>query len=225
MSQPYQAGPLGSIVTLLLDHSVQAELELVGPQLKNIRDAMQQVKKSFAPKMQDLQRQAEAEKPKARAALMRGLMEEVDSTLGKTMRPDQVNRFRQIRLQQAGITAFTEEAVQRKLQLSDEQKSRIKGIVMRGTGEVAKAQRGAPGSRAEAVTTVQEQVRNAVMDVLSERQVTTWKEMIGEPFVFGAKGAKASSPADPGSGPGRKGPGSQGPSSKGPSEDPFSFGE
>jgi hypothetical protein len=225
MSQPYQVGPLGSIVTLLLDHSVQAELELVGPQLKNIRDAMQQVKKSFAPKIEDLQRQGEAEKPKARAALMQGLMEEVDSTLGKTMRPDQVNRFRQIRLQQAGITAFTEAAVQRKLQLSDEQKSRIKGIVMRGTGEVAKAQRGAPGSRAEAVTTVQERVRNAVMDVLSERQVTTWKEMIGVPFVFSAKGAKAPSPAAPGSGLGRKAPGSQGPSSKGPSEDPFSFGE
>ena len=29
------------------------------------------------------------------------------------------------------------------------------------------------------------------MDVLSERQVTTWKEMIGESFVFSAKGAKA----------------------------------
>ena len=125
MSQPYQVGPLGSIVTLLLDPSVQAELELVGPQLRNIRDAMQQVKKSFAPKMEDLQRQGEAEKPKARAALMQGLMEEVDSTLGKIMRPDQAKRFRQIRLRQAGITAFAEEAVQRELQLSDEQKSRI----------------------------------------------------------------------------------------------------
>ena len=204
MSQSYQVGPLGSIVSLLLDHSVQAELELAGPQLKNIRDAMQQVKKSFAPKIQDLQRQGEAEKPKARAALMQGLMEEVDSTLGKTMRPDQVNRFRQIRLQQAGITAFTEEAVQRNLQLSDEQKSRIKGIIMRGTGEVAKAQRGAPGSRAEAVTTVQEGVRNAVMDVLSEGQVTTWKEMIGQPFVFSAEDPKAPSPAAPGFGPGRR---------------------
>ena len=130
----------------MLDHSVQAELELAEAQLKkHFRDAMQQVKKSFAPKIQDLQRQGEAEKPKARAALMQGLMEEVDSTLGKTMRPEQANRFRQIRLQQAGITAFTEEAVQRKVQLSDEQKSRIKGIVMRGTGEVAKVQRGAPG--------------------------------------------------------------------------------
>ena len=75
------------------------------------------------------------------------------------------------------------------------------------------------------MTTVQERVHNAVMEVLSERQVTTWKEMIGESFVFSAEGAKAPTPAAPESGPGRKWPGSQGPSSKGVSEDPFAFEE
>ncbi len=117
--------------------------------------------------------------------------------LGEVLTKEQVERIKQIELQQLGIRAFTSAAVVEGLKLTDSQKTSITGI----SGDFSKESReistaafgGADGGKGkfdvekfrESQTKVQKLEKeyiSKIVDVLEDAQKTTWKEMIGAPF-------------------------------------------
>ena len=186
-----QQGPIAKTISLLLDPKVQKELHLATPQLKQIKESVDSLKESFMPSIRKVQNLPDSEKSKARPKLMRDVVRELDSLLEKAMRPEQVTRFQQIRLQKEGIAAFFDETVRDGLNLSPEQGAQIKSILQDGVRKTSAAQRATPGNRAQLVAEAQKKTEDAILGALSPEQAARWNAMQGAPFSFESTGGPA----------------------------------
>jgi serine/threonine protein kinase len=117
-----------------------------------------------------------------------------ENKLIENLRPEQALRLKQIAWQQAGAGAFGDADVVRALQLTTEQKEKVRAMRMdpRWGGR-----RGPGGFREEPGNGALEQV----LKVLTDKQKDTWRELVGESFKGEIK--HAFRPFGPGPGGGR----------------------
>jgi len=129
--------------------------------------------------------------------------EAVMKSLAEVLSADQMNRFKQIELQQRGYNALGDAKIQDALKLTDEQRSNLKTIqedIRREQKELF-----AGGTRGGDFKAAQEKMENfrkesttKVMGVLTADQKKAWRQMTGEPFKletpafggFGGAGGK-----------------------------------
>jgi Spy/CpxP family protein refolding chaperone len=173
----------GGAPMLVENESVQKELNLDKGQVDKVKETVQKVrdehKDDFA-KLNDLGREEQREK---RQELTRTVTGETLKALGDVLKPEQVKRLKQIELQQAGTRAFTRPEVQKALNLTDDQKEKIKTI----TDDAAKQRSELfQGSNArgsfDKLTALNKETTEKVQAVLTDDQKKTWKDLTGEPF-------------------------------------------
>jgi len=176
-------GGQGGVATLLLNESVQKELKIESEQATKVKDAVQKVqdahKDEFA-KLRDLGQEERATKARE---LNQTVTTEVLAGVADILKPEQIKRLKEIELQQAGARAYARPDVQKALNLTDEQKEKLKTI----TEESAKQRReltqggNAQGNR-EKLTALGKDTGEKVQAVLTDEQKKTWKDLTGEPF-------------------------------------------
>jgi hypothetical protein len=169
MQQPKE-GPIARIVALMMNERVQAEVGITRPQLMGIREAFTGLRERAKERLKEMQRLPDSEKPKAQPGLLMAILKDADETLAKVLRPDQLERFQQLRLQHEGLFAFMAETVCEQLALTPQQLSDLH--------REAKYQ--GPGAQATS------QGMDKILAVLNEEQGERWKAMMGKPFDFGA---------------------------------------
>jgi hypothetical protein len=125
------------------------------------------------------------ERPAKKAALNAAVVDEVKQALA--LSADQAKRFDQIGLQSRGIQAFADAAVASKLNLTDDQKSKIREIAASARGQFqgafnkgASAEERAEARKRRAETSKANLAK--VMDLLTDAQKATWKDLIGTPI-------------------------------------------
>lgn len=177
--QAQQEGPMKPIVSLIGNPDVQQELDLAEPQLKGIRDALEKLKGEFLPKVEEMQKLSAEEKATARPALMRDLINGAENALSEVMRPDQFQRFQQLRLQGEGIAAFQRDTVREKLEFTEEQAGAIRDVVQNTRQRLEDLQSGDAGGP-EQVAQAQEDALQAITKLFSEEQANAWQEMLGD---------------------------------------------
>lgn len=176
-AQPQRGqGTRGMGVLLLGQKSVQDELKLSDEQ----KDKIKEFSAKAIEKFQGLRDLSQEE----RQAKGREIAEEAQKFVKETLKPEQAKRLHQIGLQQAGLLAFADPEVAKGLNLTDEQKDKLKTI-----GEDARKEmqdlRQSGASREEMATKMREaRQKNAekAAGVLTSEQKDKWKEMTGEPF-------------------------------------------
>lgn len=163
----------GGVVYLLTQKSVQDELKLSEEQVKQVKE-FQEKQRADRPNFQGLEREEIqkklAERRKAES-----------EAIAKILKPEQVKRARQIALQQQGARALNNEEVAKALNVTDEQKEKIRDIQRKSFEEMRGIGRGE-----EARTKIQELVKatnEKVLGVLTAEQKTKFKEMQGKPFT------------------------------------------
>ena len=122
--------------------------------------------------------------------LQRAQREDLHKSLDGILKPEQIKRFDQIDVQQAGVDAFEMTRVREALKLTDEQKARFRliGQNMRDAllgaigdfNEVKKDPQAAIGKAIEAHARALAECLAAMTD----DQKATWKDLTGEPFVI-----------------------------------------
>jgi hypothetical protein len=162
-------GPIARIVALIMNERVQAEVGITRPQLMGIKEAFTGLRDRARERLKEMQRLPDAEKPKAQPGLLKAILEDVDETLAKVLRPDQLGRFQQLRLQHEGLFAFKGEKVCGQLSLTPQQLSDLHREAMHQ----------GPGTQAT------KQDMDKILGVLNEEQGKRWKTMLGKPFDFG----------------------------------------
>jgi hypothetical protein len=172
----------GGGATFLRAPNVQKDMKLSDDQIGRIQDALQASRDKHQDEFASLRDASPEERQAKMATLNKAISEEVKKAL--TLSAEQSKRFDQISLQSRGIQAFADSAVAAKLNLTDDQKSKIGAI-----GEAARGQRGAfnkdasEAERAEARKKRAEASKDSMakaMAVLTDAQKTTWKELTGE---------------------------------------------
>lgn len=105
------------------------------------------------------------------------------------LKPEQLKRFRQIENQQAGMSLYTKEDVQKTLKLSDDQKEKISTITsdlqkdLRDLAGGPGGGRGRPDPDAQKKRdSLQNEAKENIAKLLSAEQKEALKDVTGEPF-------------------------------------------
>jgi Spy/CpxP family protein refolding chaperone len=184
-------GPgMGGPGFLLRNKSVQEELKLSEDQVKKITTTMEEINKKHQEERDELQNLEGEERAEKGRALFQKINDETTKGLAGILTPDQEKRLKQIQLQVRGAQAFTEAEVQKTLNLTDEQKDKIKTI-----GEDARKQMGEifqpggdPQEGRKKMTALRKETMDNIMATLNDQQKASWKEMTGAPFEMKMEG-------------------------------------
>ena len=123
----------GGLGMLVQNKSVQEELKLDKDVVTKAEDALKKVREDLKDDYAKLgggRRGGGGTNvtPEERAAARKKVSEAEDKALTDVLKSDQMKRLHQIRIQQQGLAAFQDEKVQKALNLTDDQKSKIKTI-------------------------------------------------------------------------------------------------
>jgi Spy/CpxP family protein refolding chaperone len=176
--------------SLLNNKSVQEELKLTPDQVeklsapgKKLGEKMREINAGGFQNLTDEERQ---ERRKKTEEASKAANDEALKLAKDTLKEDQVKRLHQIELQVKGTAAFSDEAVQSALKLTDEQKQDIKKIQeesRKAMGELF--QPGGGGNREEnqkKMQTLRKETQEKIAGLLTADQKKAWKDMTGEPF-------------------------------------------
>lgn len=185
-------GGMGGGQFLLMNTGVQKELKLSEEQVTKIRESGQEVFQKYQDDFQKIRELPQEEQGEKRAELMKKIAEDNKKALAEIMKPEQVKRFREIEIQQGGVTmALTDTDLAGKLKLTDAQKTGLKEIQDDLQRETRALFQGAGGGGFDAQAFQENQKKMQAMrkesqtkaaSLLSDDQKKTWKEITGEPF-------------------------------------------
>jgi hypothetical protein len=193
VAAPARAQPPGSFGpgrmtggwTMLRNKSVQHEIRATPEQARRL-DALF---KEMQAKGRDEATKAREVAPEDRGArfleFQRGQQGLLRKGLADILKPEQVKRFDQIDVQQAGVGAFAMPRVARALRLTDDQKGQLQKI----NQEMFSGMRGAGGDFQKDTRPPADKVAEArawglakSIAVLTDDQKATWRDLTGEPF-------------------------------------------
>ena len=122
---------------------------------------------------------------------MKKIPDEVMVAISRVLDEKQFKRFKQIELQQRGNNAFKDEAIQKKLNINETQKTKIDEILEASAKEVAELNKGGKGGfggfgkgNQEKIDTIRSDAKERIMGALTKAQRKMWAEMVGEEFKF-----------------------------------------
>jgi len=168
---------MGMASALLERPDVQRELNLTEQQKTQIRQ-MQEAMRAAWQEMRNLP-------PQERRQKMEELRQKNDPT--KVLNESQKKRLREIELQAMGPTAFLQPEVADELKLTQEQRSRLQGIVMQQMQQLREQFQGGgfgQGQGAQNFQQIREQMEKQMLEVLTPAQREKWQQMQGKPFQF-----------------------------------------
>jgi Spy/CpxP family protein refolding chaperone len=176
----FAGGGFGGGVMLLSNKSVQTALKLDDAQTEKIAKIAEETRGKMRDAFQDSQNLSQDE----RRQKMQSINEEVQKSLADVLKPEQAKRFHQIQLQQRGADALVDPEVQAKLNLTDDQKSKLRDI----REDVRKQMEGLRGDSGgdrqaamEKFRTIRKESQDKAFAVLTDEQKASWKELTGEP--------------------------------------------
>ncbi len=194
-------GGAGMMSGMLLQRAdVQRELNLTEQQKNQIRQ-MQENQRAAMQELRNLP-------PQERRQKMQELWQKNDPT--SVLNESQKKRLREIELQAMGPSAFLQEDVANELKLTQEQRSRLQGIVMQQMQQLREQfQGGGFGQGGQNLQQLREQMEKQMLEVLTPAQRQQWQQMQGKPFQFeggrpmlwgGGRGGAQGAPRGGGSG-------------------------
>lgn len=188
-------GMMGSPGQLVRNTGVQKELKLSDEQIKKVKDVTAQIREKHQEELQSLRSMDQEERREKGPAIMRAINEETEKALGEILKPEQMNRLKQISLQQRGAQAFTEPKVQEELKLTDDQKDKIKTINEDAQKEAREIfQSGQGGGDFQEImkkmNTLRSETFDKVKGILTDDQKKTWESMTGGPFEVKFEGRR-----------------------------------
>lgn len=162
---------------LLERPDVQRELNLTEQQKNQIR----QMQENQRVAMQELRNLP----PQERRQKMEELRTKNDPT--KVLNETQKKRLREIELQAMGAFALLQPEVADELKLTQEQRSKLQGVVMQSMQQMREQFQGGgfgQGQGAQQMQQMREQMEKQMLEVLTPAQRQQWQQMQGKPFQF-----------------------------------------
>ena len=163
-------------IVLLRQQSIQKELRLSADEIEKIHKyAAQQWEK--AQKVHELSGEERDKK-------FMEMSKENEKFVEKTLTKEQVTRLHEITLQTAGILCLTRPAVASKLKLTEDQKKKalqLQKEARREAEELVHATK--KEDRRAKMRELQETSRKDILELLTDQQEVTWKDMTGVPFT------------------------------------------
>ncbi len=172
---------------LLMNPDVQTELKLSEEQITKSKEVGQSIREKYKDKFAELKDTPQDQRREKFQELMKTVSTETDKAHKDVLNADQQKRLKQLELQAKGAEALTEADVEKALNLTAEQKDKIKTIREDAGKEMREIFQNAQGNFQEAIgkiQTLRKETTEKTLATLTDAQKKTWKEMTGAPFEF-----------------------------------------
>lgn len=181
-------------VMLLGIDEVRTELATTSEQNTKLEDLGRDVRAKAQDAFGDFQNQSEAERAESRKKLDE-INKEADAKLAGILKPEQLDRLNQLKLQREGATAIARPEVADKLGLTKEQKDQAAKIVetynsqgnQRNFGDLSDEERQKYFAERQQQ---REKVQGELLALLNADQKTKWEQMQGKKFTFPERGGR-----------------------------------
>jgi Spy/CpxP family protein refolding chaperone len=182
----------------LMSPAVQKELSLSDDQVEKVSDLVRSNREEMREKMGSFQDLAPEERREKMMAVLRESEESSRAKLKDVLKADQLKRYEEINLQMAGLNAFSQPDVAKKLKLTDEQKEKVASLesdLRQEMRDLREQNQGDFRAALQKLREKQDEAKDKVVDLLTDDQKATWKEMTGKPFErptegFGGRGRR-----------------------------------
>ncbi|WP_165247885.1 hypothetical protein [Paludisphaera soli] len=189
-AQQRRGGGFGraGVSMLLSNASVLDELKLDDAQKSKISEIVDEAREKYSV-TGDLE-------PQERMAKYRELAKEIEpATLkaaAEVLKPEQLNRLHGIHYQVAGPAAFEDEDLQKKLKMTDEQKSAAEQIIADSNTEMRELFQSG-GDRDETMSKIREHRKATVTKIeakMTDEQKAEYAKLLGSPFEIRWEGGR-----------------------------------
>jgi hypothetical protein len=175
----------GGAAGFLMAPNVQQDLKLTDTQVKKVPETLREIKERHQEDYAALRDASHDVRWTKMAVLNEMVCTEVKNAL--SFSAEQSRRFDQIGVQAHGLLAFASRAVDEKLKLSDDQKSKIREIAEATHNSFAGADDNNASDQERAVARSKRAVAHKenmtkACALLTDDQKASWKELIGEPI-------------------------------------------
>jgi pantoate kinase len=180
-------GAGGNLATLAANTGVQKELKLDDQQVEKAKDLAEKTREKMRETRETLQGLEGEERRTKQQEISREMNASSLKALGEFLKPEQLARLKQISYQVRGVIAFSDPEVQKKLNLTDSQKSDIQAMVQELGTESRTIFQDNQDDREAAMKKIQElgkQTLSKAEAKLNDEQQKSWKELLGAPFEF-----------------------------------------
>jgi len=175
----------GGYAMLLSNESVQKELKLEDQQVEKAKELGEKAREKMTAARSSFEGLDQEERRTKMTELMREVNESTMKSAGEFLKPEQVTRLKQISYQQRGATAFNDPEVQKKLNITDSQKTDIHAIVQESQTEMRTIFQENQDDREAMMKKITEHRKQTLAKVeakLNDEQQKSWKAMLGSPF-------------------------------------------
>ncbi len=179
-----------SLGMLLSNTSVQEELKLDDAQKAKAREIGEKAREKFTAARESLQNLDEAERGKKLQELTHEANAEARKAAAEFLKPEQGKRLREIALQTGGASAFEQEHLQKKLNITSEQKTEIASIVQASNQEMREIFQ---GDREGAMAKLREHRKATLSKIeakLTPEQKAEYTKLLGAPFELKFEGGR-----------------------------------
>ncbi len=167
----------------MLKETVQKDLQLTADQVAKLKDVVKTVddsaKEAFAG-IRDLSREERQAKRKEMREKMLTQTKDARKKVEAILTSRQTERFKQIRLQVAGAAAFLDAEVTKALDISEEQRGKLRDPMGKLWAERGDFRNLSQEERGKRLAEVREKAQKAIMEVLTPDQKTKLEEVGGE---------------------------------------------
>lgn len=178
-------GPMGP-GQLLMNKSVQEELKLDKEQVEKITAAVQKVREDMKDDIAKLREQDTSREQ--RMEIAKKVNDATTKALADIVKPEQMKRLKQIRLQAEGTRVFMDPEVQKALSLTDDQKEDIRKTNEESFAKIREMFQDAQGDQEKMreirtkMTAMNKENMAKITKSLKPEQQEKLKEMLGKPF-------------------------------------------
>ena len=195
-NSPHDARPVPALSARQIARDLRDDLKLTPEQAARIAKLPEVIREGHKEERGQLRKKRE-ELEQARLALESRQAEQMAKAMIDVLTPEQRRRLEQVRLQSLGLAVWGDPAVQKALQLTDEQKAAVNKVrteakasaveMMRKASEEAYRESGATSPRTQQLrerkaAAAYRAVQARAVAVLTPEQQKQWRELIGPPF-------------------------------------------
>jgi len=177
----------GASAPFFADQDVRSSLNLTEQQFGTLNQAAQRMMTDFRGQLDKLGNLSDADRNARAQELWNNVNSEIMTNAAKVLKPEQLDRFRQVALQYRGIDAFRDPMVQQKLTLTDDQQSHLRSVRDAFQKQAANIAQLAETNRDEARTrwqALQKEMGTRINGILTADQQKQWAELTGDPVQF-----------------------------------------
>lgn len=180
-------GGFGGPAMFLTNKGVQQEIKASDEQASKLNTLGEEIRTKQTEARQGLQDLPQDERRAKMTEANKTLQADVNKGLAEILKPEQVKRFHQIQLQQAGSNGLLQTHVADKLKLTDDQKTKVGDInkeLMTSMGELRGQFQNDREGTMKKMAESRKSANEKALDVLTSEQKTTYKDLVGASYEF-----------------------------------------